>query len=211
MTYCLGIMTREGLVMASDSRTNAGYDQVNVCRKMHTFVVPGERAFALLTSGSLSLTQSITTLLQRDFDEGKGLATAPSLYDLRNLFQVNVEEARHLWAMVYLLQKYFGRDGREEAEDLLRRRYHLLLDRAEPVLPGAARRASAAGLMRWPLLPASPGWVQRGRVLSRPANGLRKQLLSGVSGMRRREVLFDLRRRRFHGVLRLAALVLSGR
>ena len=49
-------------------------------------------------------------------------ATAPSLYDMRNLFQVNVEEGRHLWAMVYLLQKYFGRDGREEAEDLLRRR-----------------------------------------------------------------------------------------
>ncbi len=48
--------------------------------------------------------------------------TAPSLYDLRNLFQVNVEEGRHLWAMVYLLQKYFGRDGREEAAELLRRR-----------------------------------------------------------------------------------------
>jgi len=47
--------------------------------------------------------------------------TAPSLYDLRNLFQVNVEEGRHLWAMVYLLHKYFGRDGREEADDLLRR------------------------------------------------------------------------------------------
>ncbi len=47
--------------------------------------------------------------------------TAPSLYDLRNLFQVNVEEGRHLWAMVYLLFKYFGRDGREEAEELLRR------------------------------------------------------------------------------------------
>jgi benzoyl-CoA 2,3-dioxygenase component B len=47
--------------------------------------------------------------------------TAPSLYDMRNLFQVNVEEGRHLWAMVYLLQKYFGRDGREEAEDLLLR------------------------------------------------------------------------------------------
>ena len=42
--------------------------------------------------------------------------TAPSLYDMRNLFQVNVEEGRHLWAMVYLLQKYFGRDGREEAD-----------------------------------------------------------------------------------------------
>src|SRR6186713_1898123 len=48
--------------------------------------------------------------------------TAPSLYDMRNLFQVNVEEGRHLWAMVYLLQKYFGRDGREEADGLLRRR-----------------------------------------------------------------------------------------
>jgi benzoyl-CoA 2,3-dioxygenase component B len=48
--------------------------------------------------------------------------TAPSLYDLRNLFQVNVEEGRHLWAMVYLLQKYFGSDGRDEAEALLQRR-----------------------------------------------------------------------------------------
>ena len=47
--------------------------------------------------------------------------TCPSLYDLRNLFQVNVEEGRHLWAMVYLLHAYFGRDGREEAEGLLER------------------------------------------------------------------------------------------
>jgi benzoyl-CoA 2,3-dioxygenase component B len=48
--------------------------------------------------------------------------TAPSLYDMRNVFQVNVEEGRHLWAMVYILQKYFGRDGREEAAELLQRR-----------------------------------------------------------------------------------------
>ena len=48
--------------------------------------------------------------------------TAPSLYDMRNLFQVNVEEGRHLWAMVYLLHKYFGADGRDEAEGLLQRR-----------------------------------------------------------------------------------------
>src|SRR5436190_20529495 len=48
--------------------------------------------------------------------------TAPSLYDLRNLFQINVEEGRHLWAMVYLLHRYFRRDGREEAEALLARR-----------------------------------------------------------------------------------------
>lgn len=67
--------------MASDSRTNAGHDQVNVARKMHTFVQPGERVFILLSSGSLSCTQSIITLLRRDFDQGKGLAQAPSLYD----------------------------------------------------------------------------------------------------------------------------------
>ncbi len=66
-------------------------------------------------------------------------ATAPSLYDLRNLFQVNVEEARHLWAMVYLLQKYFGRDGREEAEDLLRRQSG---DRDSPRLLGAFNEAT---------------------------------------------------------------------
>src|SRR5260370_41941916 len=81
MSYCLGIMTRHGLVMASDSRTNAGYDQVNVCRKMHTFVQTGERVFIVLTSGSLSLTQSVITLLRRDFDQGAGLASVPSLYD----------------------------------------------------------------------------------------------------------------------------------
>jgi benzoyl-CoA 2,3-dioxygenase component B len=48
--------------------------------------------------------------------------TAPSLYDLRNLFQINVEEGRHLWAMVYLLHAHFGRDGREEGDALLERR-----------------------------------------------------------------------------------------
>jgi benzoyl-CoA 2,3-dioxygenase component B len=48
--------------------------------------------------------------------------SCPSIYDLRNIFQVNVAEGRHLWAMVYLLHRYFGRDGREEAEALLERR-----------------------------------------------------------------------------------------
>src|SRR6204780_4946546 len=80
MTYCLGIMTREGLVMASDSRANAGFDQVNVCQKMHTFLQPGERAFVILTSGNLSLTQSVITLLRNDFESGEGLAKAESMY-----------------------------------------------------------------------------------------------------------------------------------
>jgi len=60
--------------------------------------------------------------------------TAPSLYDMRNLFQVNVEEGRHLWAMVYLLVKYFGRDGREEAAGLLERRS---ADQDKPRILGA--------------------------------------------------------------------------
>jgi putative proteasome-type protease len=80
LTYCLGIVTDDGLVMASDSRTNAGFDQVNVCRKMHTFVNPGERAFVILSSGSLSISQSVLTLLRSDFDAGLGLAKADSLY-----------------------------------------------------------------------------------------------------------------------------------
>nr|MBA2355192.1 peptidase [Acidobacteriota bacterium] len=80
MTYCLGIVTSEGLVMASDSRSNAGFDQVNVCRKMYRFVTEGERVFVILTSGSLSISQSVISLLRADFDAGKGLAVAPSVY-----------------------------------------------------------------------------------------------------------------------------------
>jgi len=80
VTYCLGIVTSEGLVMASDSRSNAGFDQVNVCRKMYRFVTEGERVFVILTSGSLSISQSVISLLRADFDAGKGLAVAPSVY-----------------------------------------------------------------------------------------------------------------------------------
>ena len=76
MTYCLSIMTHEGLVMASDSRTNAGSDDLNVVRKMHTFVQPGDRVFVLLNSGSLSLSQSVINLLRASFNAGKGLAQA---------------------------------------------------------------------------------------------------------------------------------------
>ncbi len=66
-------------------------------------------------------------------------ATCPSLYDLRNLFQVNVEEGRHLWAMVYLLHAHFGRDGREEAEALLERRSG---DADKPRILGAFNEAT---------------------------------------------------------------------
>lgn len=66
--------------MASDSRSNAGFDQVNTCRKMYRFVTEGERVFVVLTSGSLSISQSIVSLLKADFDAGLGLAQAVSVY-----------------------------------------------------------------------------------------------------------------------------------
>src|SRR5438034_5815570 len=66
--------------------------------------------------------------------------TCPSLYDLRNIFQVNVEEGRHLWAMVYLLHAHFGRDGREEAEAMLQRRSG---DQDRPRILGAFNEKTA--------------------------------------------------------------------
>jgi benzoyl-CoA 2,3-dioxygenase component B len=80
--------------------------------------VPGEHRSNLRR---LIVTQGDTEPASVEQQRHLGL-TCPSLYDLRNLFQVNVEEGRHLWAMVYLLHAYFGRDGREEAEALLERR-----------------------------------------------------------------------------------------
>ena len=80
--------------------------------------VPGEHRSTLRR---LIVTQGDTEPASVEQQRLLGL-TCPSLYDLRNLFQINVEEGRHLWAMVYLLHAYFGRDGREEAEELLARR-----------------------------------------------------------------------------------------
>ncbi len=79
--------------------------------------VPGEHRANLRR---MIVTQGDTEPASVEQQRHLGL-TAPSNYDLRNLFQINVEEGRHLWAMVYLLHKYFGRDGREEAEELLQR------------------------------------------------------------------------------------------
>ena len=80
--------------------------------------VPGEHRANLRR---IIVTQGDTEPASVEQQRHLGL-TSPSVYDTRNLFQVNVEEGRHLWAMVYLLQRYFGRDGREEAEALLERR-----------------------------------------------------------------------------------------
>ena len=96
MTYCVGIITRDGFVVASDSRSNAGLDQVNVCRKMHIFERPGDRVFVLAASGSLSCTQSVVTLLGRDFDQGLGLATVETFYDAARVVGETIRQVAKL-------------------------------------------------------------------------------------------------------------------
>ncbi len=97
--------------------------------------VPGEHRANLRR---IIVTQGDTEPASVEQQRHLGL-TAPSMYDLRNLFQINVEEGRHLWAMVYLLQKHFGRDGREEAGALLERRSG---DENNPRILGAFNEAT---------------------------------------------------------------------
>jgi len=97
--------------------------------------VPGEHRANLRR---IIVTQGDTEPASVEQQRQLGL-TAPSMYDLRNLFQINVEEGRHLWAMVYLLHRHFGRDGREEAEALLERRSG---DENNPRILGAFNEAT---------------------------------------------------------------------
>jgi len=79
MTYCVGLLVREGLVMMSDTRTNAGIDNIASFRKLHVFEEPGERVLTLASSGNLSVTQSVLSLLNEglaDPDTGETLLLA---------------------------------------------------------------------------------------------------------------------------------------
>jgi len=84
MTYCLGIITRSGLVIGADSRTNAGVDYISTYRKLFNFSLPGQRVILLCTSGNLSITQAVLTALQRDLRsaDSENLHNIPSLYDI---------------------------------------------------------------------------------------------------------------------------------
>ncbi|MDH3527656.1 MAG: peptidase [Gammaproteobacteria bacterium] len=73
MTYCVAIRVDEGLVFASDSRTNAGADHISTYSKMFTFGCEGERAFVLLTAGNLATTQSVVATIKRDIRENAGV------------------------------------------------------------------------------------------------------------------------------------------
>ena len=84
MTYCLGILSQSGLVMAADSRTNAGVDYISTHQKLFDFSNPGERVILICTAGNLSITQAALTLLRRDLAaEGeRNLHTLPTMYEV---------------------------------------------------------------------------------------------------------------------------------
>ncbi|MBD1937207.1 proteasome-type protease [Microcoleus sp. FACHB-68] len=84
MTYCLGIVTRSGLVVAADSRTNAGVDYISTYQKLFDFSNPGERVLLICTSGNLSMTQAVLTLLRKDIQtqEEISLHTLPTMYEI---------------------------------------------------------------------------------------------------------------------------------
>jgi len=87
MTYCVAVRNEAGLVFLSDSRTNAGLDQISTFRKMHTFEVPGERVMVLLTAGNLAISQSVASGLRVQMDNHgeKSLATAPNMFSAAKL------------------------------------------------------------------------------------------------------------------------------
>lgn len=85
MTYCVGLLLNEGVVFASDSRTNAGVDYVTTYSKMHIFTPASDRVFVLLSAGNLATTQEVINHIQRDLDyppsDGVNLATVRYLFE----------------------------------------------------------------------------------------------------------------------------------
>jgi putative proteasome-type protease len=82
VTYCVGMLMDAGMVFLSDTRTNAGVDQINTFRKMSVFEQPGERMLVLLSAGNLAITQAVVSLLfERQGKEGESLLTAPNLFE----------------------------------------------------------------------------------------------------------------------------------
>lgn len=97
MTYCLGLLLEDGLVMIADTRTNAGVDNISTFRKMHIWERPGDRVMVLLTAGNLAITQSVVALLSEAVDAGDGresLAIAPSMFRCAELVG---EAVRAVW------------------------------------------------------------------------------------------------------------------
>jgi putative proteasome-type protease len=84
MTYCVGIQVEEGLVLASDTRTSASFDDVRVYTKMHVFDFPGDRSIVLMSAGNLGTSQAVMARLQRDISDN----ALTNLRTPRHLFEV---------------------------------------------------------------------------------------------------------------------------
>ena len=108
MTYCCGILVRDGLVMIADTRTNAGLDNIAVFRKLHMFTTPGERIMAIASAGNLSITQSVLSILREGLEnpttgERETLMNAPTMFQAaqrigRAVRSVHDEEGKALEA-----------------------------------------------------------------------------------------------------------------
>src|SRR5687768_5380686 len=87
MTYCVGMLLDAGLVFLSDSRTNAGVDQISTFRKVTVFERPGERVMVLLTAGNLAISQAVVNVLNEQAQN----PLSPSIFVAKNLFEAAVE------------------------------------------------------------------------------------------------------------------------
>jgi len=98
MTYCLGIVTRSGLVIGADSRTNAGVDYISTYRKLFNLSIPGQRAMLLCTAGNLSITQAVMNALQRDLKlgESENLHSLSSMYDIACYIGKKIREVQEV-------------------------------------------------------------------------------------------------------------------
>ena len=94
MTYCLGIITESGIIMASDSRTNAGVDHISTYLKLFDFSSPGERALLVCTSGNLSITQAVINGVEKDIKipEQENLYTLPNMYEIARYIGGKIRE-----------------------------------------------------------------------------------------------------------------------
>ncbi len=107
MTYCVGLKLDRGLVMAADTRTNAGLDNIATFRKLQTFEVPGDRVFILLSAGNLAVTQAVVAILEGKFehpdedDESGSLKTATSMF----------QAAKHVGETLNKVRREHGDEG----------------------------------------------------------------------------------------------------
>ena len=87
MTYCLSLLCRQGIIFLSDSRTSAGVDNITIHPKMRIFSEEGHRVICLTSSGNLSLTQTVTALIEEDILRGKSDTNVPHLLNQPTMFE----------------------------------------------------------------------------------------------------------------------------